>query len=68
MDESVNYTIREDRGSVNITILFDQPSCHPITITANPRERSILSARGMYIHDMNNYTRCTDYDCYVLSR
>ena len=51
MDDSVNYTIREDRGPVNITVLFDQPSCHPITITANPRERSTLSATGN-VHDM----------------
>ena len=47
VDDSVNYTIREDRGAVNITILLDQPSCRPITVIANPQERSPPSATGI---------------------
>ena len=58
VDDSINYTIREDRGPVNITILFDQPSCHPIAITANPREGSPVSATGTQY----KYTYCLDYD------
>ena len=49
VDDSVDYTIDEDGGSVNIIILLDQPSCQMITIIANPQVRSPPSATGNMI-------------------
>ena len=46
VDETIPYIVYENEGSVNITLLLDQPSCHPIIIIANPQERSPPSATG----------------------
>ena len=46
VDESMPYILYENEGSVNIVLLLDQPSCHPIAINANPKERSPPSATG----------------------
>ena len=46
VDDSVDYTINENSGSVNIIVLLDRPSCHPITVIANPQVRSPPSATG----------------------
>ena len=46
MDDSINYTIVEDTGAVNVTLLLDQPSCRLITITASPQEILPTSATG----------------------
>lgn len=40
VDNSVDYTVNENDGPVNITLLLDQPSCGPINVIARPRERS----------------------------
>ena len=40
VDNSVDYTVNETDGLVNITLLLDQPSCGPINVIARPRERS----------------------------
>ena len=52
VDDSVDYTVREDNGSVNIIILLDQPSCQTITVIANPQVRSPPSATGNTIHSI----------------
>ena len=46
VDGSMPYIIYENEGSVDITLLLDRPSCHPITIIANPQERFPPSATG----------------------
>ena len=48
MDNTVDYTIVEDSGVVNITLLLDQSSCRLITIIASPQESSPASATGNY--------------------
>ena len=50
VDDSVDYTVNEDSGLVNIIVLLDQPSCQMITIIANPQVRSPRSATGNIIH------------------
>jgi len=42
VDDSIRYMVNEDEGLVNITILFDQPSCVPISVIARPQVRSPL--------------------------
>ena len=49
VDNTVDYTIVEDSGVVNITLLFDQSSCRLITIIASPQESSPASATGNYM-------------------
>ena len=49
VDNSVNYIVNENRGPVSIILLLDQPSYHPFTVIAHPRERSTPNAKGMYI-------------------
>ena len=46
MDNSTDYIVNENKGPVNITLLLDQPSCHPITIIASSQERLVTSATG----------------------
>ena len=47
MDNSVNYTIVEDTGLVNVTLLLNQSSCRLITIIVSPQESSLpTSATG----------------------
>ena len=48
VDNTVDYTIVEDSGVVNITLLLDQSSCRLITIIASPQESSPASATGNY--------------------
>jgi len=46
VNDTVSYEVGETDGVVNITLIFDQPSCQPIIIVANPRVRSIPDATG----------------------
>lgn len=41
-----NYVVNETGGAVNITLMFDQPSCQSITVIARPQVRSIPDATG----------------------
>lgn len=46
VSNSTNYVVDETDGAVNITLMFDQPSCQSITIIARPQVRSIPDATG----------------------
>ena len=46
VNDSVNYVVDETDGAVNIALMFDQPSCRPVTIVAHPQVRSIPDATG----------------------
>ena len=60
VDNRVNYTIVEDTGAVNITLLLDQPSCRLITINARPQETSPTSATGnLHYLETRNITMYT---------
>lgn len=52
VDDSINYVVDEDIGSVNVTLLLDQPSCLPITVIARPQESPSRSATGKVINVM----------------
>ena len=59
VDNSVDYTVNENEGPVNITLLLDQPSCGPITIIARPQERSSDdAASGNIIHVALCHIKC----------
>ena len=46
VNNSINYVVEETDGLVNITLMFDQPSCRPVTINAHPQIRSMPDATG----------------------
>ena len=46
LNDTVRYEVEETDGVVNIMLIFDQPSCQPVTIVANPRVRSTPDATG----------------------
>ena len=46
VDDSREYIVNENEGSIDVTLLLDQPSCRPIVIIASPQERSSPSATG----------------------
>ena len=46
VDNSVNYTVNEANGVVNITLKLDKQSCRPISITAYPQVRLTPDATG----------------------
>ena len=46
VNNSADYVVGETDGAVNITLMFDQPSCQSITIIARPQVRSIPDATG----------------------
>ena len=46
VSNSTNYVVDETDGAVDITLMFDQPSCQSITVIARPQVRSVPDATG----------------------
>ena len=46
VSNGANYVVDETDGAVNITLMFDQPSCQSITVIARPQVRLIPDATG----------------------
>lgn len=53
VDDRMPYIVNENESLILINLLLNQPSCHPITIIANPQERPLPSATGTYVCDVD---------------